>query len=163
MIPGSRPKNVLDTSGLCSLWWPTIILRQLCLFCNTQLSSEWEKTQTQMVFITLCWKTYHCQSHFPLLSCGTPWIPGSSHDWLGVCINIRIKIYLSLPRIGFGYFTPIEWKTYFTFSQQSTLYTSYSMAPLETPTPSPQEQDLPGTLLNFPLPAPSINDYSIHL
>lgn len=30
---------------------PVIVFRQLCLFCDTQLSSQWKKTQAQMVFI----------------------------------------------------------------------------------------------------------------
>lgn len=84
---------------------PVIVFRQLCLFCDTQLSSQWKKNPGTDGFHCLYWKTLTIAkvTFFPCYV-EPPWIPGSGHNWLDVSINIRIKTYLSIPRTEFGLF-----------------------------------------------------------
>lgn len=54
-----------ETPGPCSLWWPTILLRQLCLLLQyTTIFWVRENPNTDGFHHALLKDSYHCQSHF---------------------------------------------------------------------------------------------------
>ena len=124
--------------------------------CNTQASSEWKKTQTQIVFITPVERLPLSKTTFFSCHVETPWIPGAGHG-LHHYQNKDPPVPSFTIRIGFWLFQLNRVRKIFCIF--SAVNIPYSVAPLE----ASQERDSPLLLLFLTSPASLINDCSAQL